>query len=407
MRVLLLSLACVLADGSIQQGADDFQREGTAEERPARDALEWKRPPAFSARAWAGTDGNAPLALGALMGKVVVIAFWDETSPTCRRALSRLDALQTEELVHGLRVVAIHASDPDEARLAAFLRESCTGLVHAIDESGQTARAWHVDGYPDYQLIDRHGRVRVCDLVDSDLPRAIRKLLDEPPPDAKPEEVAASLAATWPEATYDVSIDGKPMGTLRLSQRVIQRSSRRLLELRDERTIEGDVVRTVTTCELESGLPPRDVAVTRVRTDSEAVSARLEYEDGKLRGHVGGRAILRNLPAPVVTDLTLLRLAATLPRKANARLNVQRVELEERDLVVYREERLSYDGLIALTLREGDVRRAVRVVRQGERRTDRWVMWFDEASRFLLRVEGRTPRGKSFVWTLAPVVSDD
>ena len=72
----------VLVDDPAQQGADDFLREGSAEERVERDALEWKSPPALRAVSWTGTDGNAPVSLRELAGQVVVIAFWDETSPT-------------------------------------------------------------------------------------------------------------------------------------------------------------------------------------------------------------------------------------------------------------------------------------------------------------------------------------
>lgn len=406
MRVLLLCLGLFIADGA-QQGADDLLREGTAEERVTRDALEWKPPPAFTARDWTGTDGDAPLSLREHIGEVVVIAFWDETSAPCRRAIARLAKLQAEELERGLRIIAIHKSDPDAERLAAFLAETPLGFPHAIDDKGASARAWQVNAYPDYQLIDRAGRVRVCDLIDSDLPRAARKLLDEPGPRAKPEEIAATLADTWREALYDVTVDGKPAGSLELSQRIVLRSSLRLLEMRDIRTDGEETIRTLTSCAVDSSLTPVKIVVTELHGNGETRLARLEYAQGKLRGQVGSRAILRNLSAPVVSDLSLLRFAALVPFKDRARLTVQRIEFVHGDIQVYREERLTFDGKCELVLREGDVRRAVKVVRQGERRADRWTFWFDEARRFLLQVEGRTPRGKPFTYKLAFVEGEE
>ena len=40
-------------------------------------------------------------------------------------------------------------------------------------------KAFAVDSYPDYYLIDRNGNVRVADLANGDLDRAVEILLKE------------------------------------------------------------------------------------------------------------------------------------------------------------------------------------------------------------------------------------
>jgi len=50
----------------------------------------------------------------------------------------------------------------------------------AADVRGETVAAFLVDSYPDYYLIDRAGRLRVADLANGELDRAVQSLLDEP-----------------------------------------------------------------------------------------------------------------------------------------------------------------------------------------------------------------------------------
>lgn len=52
----------------------------------------------------------------------------------------------------------------------------------AIDVDSATTSAFAVDSYPDYYLIDRAGNLRVADLANSDLERAVKVLLAEPAP---------------------------------------------------------------------------------------------------------------------------------------------------------------------------------------------------------------------------------
>jgi len=49
----------------------------------------------------------------------------------------------------------------------------------AVDNRGLTERAYFVDSHPDFFIIDRSGRVRIADLMDFELERAIELVLSE------------------------------------------------------------------------------------------------------------------------------------------------------------------------------------------------------------------------------------
>ncbi len=67
--------------------------------------------------------------------------------------------------------------------------EDMPDLVHrldlpypvAVDTRGLTERAYFVDSHPDFYIIDRSGKVRIADLMDFELERAIELVLSEEP----------------------------------------------------------------------------------------------------------------------------------------------------------------------------------------------------------------------------------
>jgi len=67
----------------------------------------------------------------------------------------------------------------------------------AVDAQDATVGAYAVDSYPDYYLIDRAGKLRLADLANAELERAIVALLAEPAPGSVPGVLArASATAT-------------------------------------------------------------------------------------------------------------------------------------------------------------------------------------------------------------------
>jgi peroxiredoxin len=81
----------------------------------------------------------------------------------------------------GLVIVGLHTTNQGE-KMADFVKEQALPWPVAVDIGNKTTSAFKVDSYPDYYLIDRAGRLRVADLQNSDLERAIKILLAEKPP---------------------------------------------------------------------------------------------------------------------------------------------------------------------------------------------------------------------------------
>lgn len=79
--------------------------------------------------------------------------------------------------------------------MADFAKQRGIDYPIAIDVDKQTTRAFAVDSFPDYYLIDRMGNLRVADLANSDLERVVKVLLAESP------TVPAALAKVSATAT--------------------------------------------------------------------------------------------------------------------------------------------------------------------------------------------------------------
>ena len=76
--------------------------------------------------------------------------------------------------------------------MADFVKEKGVEYPVAVDVASRTKEAFAVDSFPDYYLIDRAGNLRVADLANSDLERAVQKLLAEPAPPSPASSTAPS-----------------------------------------------------------------------------------------------------------------------------------------------------------------------------------------------------------------------
>ena len=66
--------------------------------------------------------------------------------------------------------------------MAAFAKEQEIPYPVAIDVDKKTVKAFAVDSFPDYYVIDRAGKLRVADLANSELERVVKVLLKEKAP---------------------------------------------------------------------------------------------------------------------------------------------------------------------------------------------------------------------------------
>lgn len=95
----------------------------------------------------------------------------------------------------GLALIAIHTTNGAE-KMKAWMQEKGIDVPVCADTGGKTVAAYAVNSYPDYYLIDRSGKLRVADLANGDVERAVDALLAEKAP-----------APATPAATSAQSVD--------------------------------------------------------------------------------------------------------------------------------------------------------------------------------------------------------
>lgn len=94
----------------------------------------------------------------------------------------------------GLVVIGVHTTNGAD-KMAAFVEEQKISYAVCTDIDNATTKAFAVDSYPDYYLIDRAGNLRVADLQNAALDDAIATLLAEKAPADQPAAKAEELDA--------------------------------------------------------------------------------------------------------------------------------------------------------------------------------------------------------------------
>lgn len=100
------------------------------------------------------------VALSALRGKVVLVAFWATSCLECEEALPWLASLQRRHQGQGLETlaVAMRYDQPQQVASTAF-RHSLPFRV-SLDENGETARRFgNVQTLPALFVLDRRGQI--------------------------------------------------------------------------------------------------------------------------------------------------------------------------------------------------------------------------------------------------------
>lgn len=122
---------------------------------------------------WLQTD--APLTLGGLRGRVVLLDFWGNWCASCVTAIPQVVKLARAK--PDLTVIGIHSKMAAE-HLEKFLTKNKYAIPIAVD-GGATEKAYAVRGWPTYVLIDRRGNIRYRGWR-LPPPRLVDELLAEP-----------------------------------------------------------------------------------------------------------------------------------------------------------------------------------------------------------------------------------
>ena len=139
--------------------------------------------PELAAGDWINSE---PLKLNDLRGRVVLIEFWTFGCYNCRNTLPFVKSWDDRYRAKGLTVIGVHSPEFDEERKVENLREAVSslgiGYAVATDNDYQTWKAYNVEAWPTFFLLDKQGRIRWMHVGEGnydEAERQIQKLLAE------------------------------------------------------------------------------------------------------------------------------------------------------------------------------------------------------------------------------------
>ena len=173
---IALALLVLVPSCSTGEFPDDWYFK---EARKAADLnkLEGKPAPTLALKNWIGK----PQELKKLKGRVVVVDFWATWCGPCMAALPKNVMLIEKYGKKGLVIIGVHDSQQGAERMPEVARQKKLNYPLAVDARGASARAWKVQFWPTYAVIDRRGLVRAIGLRPSKVEDVVKKLLTEKP----------------------------------------------------------------------------------------------------------------------------------------------------------------------------------------------------------------------------------
>lgn len=173
LAIASLALAAFVV-GFTGSYSDGLKREGN---RAEKDPLENKAAPKMEVTNWINADAKS-MDWSKLKGKVVLLDFWGTWCGPCRAAIPHVQELYDKYKDDGLVVIGVHTTNGAD-KMAAYVKENNMTYPCVADVEGKTVKAFGIDSYPDYCIVDKNGILRVADLANADVDKAIEFYLKQ------------------------------------------------------------------------------------------------------------------------------------------------------------------------------------------------------------------------------------
>jgi thiol-disulfide isomerase/thioredoxin len=174
-----LLVATVIAVAAAPLFAGEFPDRWTWDDEPgaraSHQALEGKPMPALNVTGWI----NGEVKPADMKGKVVLVDFYATWCGPCMASIPHNNELLEKYKDKGLVIVGVCTSSRGQESMANVVNQKGIKYPSARDPQLTSEKAWRVQYYPTYALIDRKGIVRIIGLQPPYVERAVQKLLAE------------------------------------------------------------------------------------------------------------------------------------------------------------------------------------------------------------------------------------